>query len=128
MITICQTVPPVPLSKSAVHKKRKKVRVKTGKKIVESFVHTDHGFILNYDTKLVNPKGRDTEDRAAVLYSGGQYKQPHLLGIPKFESSSGKDVEAGVLRELDRYSIGLGDCLGTCSTTASNSGLKGGTL
>ena len=69
----------VPLSKSAVHKKRKKVRVKTGKKIVESFVPSDQGFILHYDTKLVNPKGRDTEDRAAVLYSGGQYKQSQSL-------------------------------------------------
>ena len=78
-------------------------------------------------TKLVNPKGRGTEDRAAVLYSGGKHKQPYLLGIPKFESSSGKHVESGVLDELAKYSIDIKECLGTCyDTTASNSGYKSG--
>ena len=84
-------------------------------------------FILHYDTKLVNPKGRDTEDRAAVLYSGGEHKQPYLLGIPRFESSSGKDVETGVVAELEKHSIPIEDCIGTCyDTTASNSGYKSG--
>ena len=76
---------------------------------------------------MVNPKGRDTEDRAAVLYSGGDHKQPYLLGIPKFPSSAGKDVQEGVVKELDKYSIKLENCLGTCyDTTASNSGYKSG--
>ena len=116
-----------PLSKSALHVKRKIARSKKGKEIIESFVHSDSGYILHYDTKLVNPKGRDTEDRAAVLYSGGVYKQPHLLAIPKLESSAGKDVEAGVLKELDKYEIPIEDCVGTCyDTTYSNSGYKNG--
>ena len=111
----------VPLSKSAVQFKRKKARAKQGKKIMDSFVHSKGGYILHYDTKLVNPKGRDTEDRAAV------HKQPYLLGIPKFESSKGKDVEAGVLKELDKYGIELVDCVATCyDTTFSNSGYKEG--
>ena len=76
---------------------------------------------------MVNPKGKDTEDKAAVLYRGGDYKQPHLLGIPKFVSSAGIDVEAGELKELARYDIPLDKCLGTCyDTTASNSGHKSG--
>ena len=83
--------------------------------------------MLHYDTKLVDPKGRDREDRAAVLYSGGIHKQPYLLGIPRFESSSGKHVEAGVLKELEKYNISLEKCFGTCyDTTSSNSGLKNG--
>ena len=60
----------VQLSRSLVQRKRKKVRVKQGRKIMDSFVHSE-SYVLHYDTKLVNPKGRDTEDRAAVLYSGG---------------------------------------------------------
>ena len=92
----------VPVSKSAVQRGRKKSRAKKGKSIKKSFVHSDCGFVLHYDTKLVNPKGRDTEDRAAVLYSGGIHKQPYLLGIPKFKSSAGKDVEVGVLAQNRR--------------------------
>ena len=116
----------VQISKSLVHRKRKKVRAKQGKKIMASFVHSA-SFVLHYDTKLVNPKGRDTEDRAAVLYSGGVHQQPYLLGIPMFESSKGKDVEAGVLKELEKYGIDLNDCVATCyDTTASNSGYKEG--
>ena len=113
----------VQLSKSKIHRKRRKVRAKQGKKVMDSFVHSDN-FVLHYDTKLVNPKGRDTKDRAAVLYSGGVHEQPYLLGIPKFESSKGKDVEAGVLKELDKFGIELADCVATCyDTTYSNSGL-----
>ena len=115
----------VPLSKTAVHVKRKKMRFQKGKEIMESFFHAPTGYILHYDTKLVNHKGRDTEDRAAVLYSGGPHKQPYLLRIPKFQSSAGRDVEVGVLRKLEKYSVPVSDCLGTCyDTTASNSGHK----
>ena len=82
---------------------------------------------MHYDTKLVNPKGRDKEDRAAVLYSGGIHEQPYLLGIPQFKSSSGKDVEEGVIDVIERFHINLTDCIGTCyDTTASNSGFKNG--
>ena len=94
---------------------------------MSSFVHSDQGYVLHYDTKLVNPKGRDQEDRAAVLYSGGVHKQPYLLGIPKFLSSSGKDVETGVVNELEKYKIPLEECIATCyDTKASNSGYKSG--
>ena len=117
----------VSLSKSRVHEKRKETRFTKGKGIMDSFIPSKTGYILHYDTKLVSPKGRDTEDRAAVLYSGGPYKQPHLLGIPKFLSSAGRDVEAGVLRELKQYNVLVQDCLGTCyDTTASNSGHQNG--
>ena len=117
----------VTVSKSAVQRKRKKIRAKKGESIMKSFVSSDCGFVLHYDTKLVNPKGRDTEDRAAVLYSGGIHKQPYLLGIPKFKSSAGKDVEAGVLAQIEEYEITLSECVGTCyNTTASNSGAKEG--
>jgi hypothetical protein len=116
----------VQLSRSLVQRKRKKVRVKQGRKIMDSFVHSE-SYVLHYDTKLVNPKGRDTEDRAAVLYSGGVHQQPYLLGIPKFASSKVKDVEAGMLKELDKYGIELADCVATCyDTTSSNSGHKEG--
>ena len=90
------------LSKSTVGRQRKKYRFKKGGKLVESFIYSEDGYILHYDTKLVIPKGRDTEDRAAVLYSGGVHKQPYLLGIPKFESSSGKHVESGVMLTLSK--------------------------
>ena len=117
----------VKLSKSAVHRQRKKARCAKGKLLKESFEPAEDGFVLHYDTKLVDPKGRDREDRAAVLYSGGPHKQPYLLGIPRFESSSGKDVETGVLKELEKYDINLEKCVGTCyDTTSSNSGLKKG--
>lgn len=117
----------VPLTKSSVHRQRKKARARKGKEIRNSFVHSDCGFVLHYDTKLVNPKGRDIEDRAAVLYSGGIHKQPYLLGIPKFKSSAGKDVEVGVLAQTEEYNIDLKDCIATCyDTTASNSGAKEG--
>ena len=66
----------VTLSKSSVQRKRKQARKKQGTKIIKSFNQSEDGFILHYDTKLVNPKGKDTEDRAAVLYSGGEHKQP----------------------------------------------------
>ena len=113
----------VPLSKTAVHDKRKKMKFQKEKEIMKSFCHAPTGYILHYDTKLVNPKGRDTEDRAAVLYSGGPHKQPYLLRIPKFQSSAGRDVEVGVLRKLEKYSVPVSDCLRTCyDTTASNSG------
>ena len=122
-----EDVSKVPLSKSAVHVQRKKARYVKGKKIQEAFEPAEEGFLLHYDTKLVNPKGRDREDRAAVLYSGGIHKQPYLLGIPRFESSSGKDVETGVLKELEKYKIELDKCVSTCyDTTSSNSGLKKG--
>ena len=117
----------VKVSKSGVQRQRKKIRAMKGKKIMSSFVQSDKGYILHYDTKLVNPKGRDQEDRAAVLYSGGLHKQPYLLGIPKFLSSSGKDVETGVVNEIEKYKIPLEECIGTCyDTTASNSGYKSG--
>ena len=117
----------VSVSKSAVQRKRKKSRAKKGEAIKKSFVPSDSGFVLHYDTKLVNPKGRDIEDRAAVLYSGGIHEQPYLLGIPKFKSSAGKDVEAGVLAQIEEYDITLSECVGTCyDTTASNSGAKEG--
>ena len=110
-----------------VHRQRKKARVKLGEIIIDSFQPSENGFLLHYDTKLVNPKGRDTEDRAAVLYSGGEHKQPYLLAIPKFQSSSGKDVEDGVLKVIDKYKIDIEDCIGTCyDTTASNSGVRCG--
>ena len=117
----------VPLTKSSVHRQRKKTRARKGKEIKNSFVHSDCGFVLHYDTKLVNPKGRDTEDRAAVLYSGGIHKQPYLLGIPKFKSSAGKDVEVGVLAQIEEYNIDVKDGIATCyDTTSSNSGAKEG--
>ena len=111
----------VKVSKSGGHRQRKKARAIQGNNIMSSFAHSSTGFVLHYDTKLVNPKGRDTEDRAAVLYSGGEHKQPYLLGIPRFESSSGKDVETGVVAELDKYNIPIEDCVANCyDTTASN--------
>jgi hypothetical protein len=61
----------VQLSRSCVLCKR---RVKQGKKIMDSFFHSD-SYVLHYDTKLVNPNGR-----AAVLYSGNVHQQPYLLG------------------------------------------------
>ena len=98
------------------------MRCKKGKEIVKSVNPSKLGFILHYDTKLVNPMWRDTEDRAAVLISGGDHKQPHLLGIPKVESSSGEDVEVGVMQQLDKHEIPVAGCLGTCfDTTSSNS-------
>ena len=51
----------VPISKSAVHAKRKKTRFQKGKEIQDSFVPSDAGYVLHYDTNLANPKGRDTE-------------------------------------------------------------------
>ena len=62
----------VAISKSAAHAKRKKTRIVKGKEIIDSFVQSKTGYILHYDTKLHNPNGRDTEDRAAVLYSCGK--------------------------------------------------------
>ena len=50
----------VKVSKSGVQRKRKKARAKKGKAIIDSFVHSKEGYVLHYDTKLVNPKGRDT--------------------------------------------------------------------
>ena len=44
----------------------------------------------------------------------GFHEKPYLLGIPQFESSSGK---AGVVEQLDKYSIDLKDCIGTCYDT-----------
>ena len=67
----------VQISKSLVHRKRRKVGAKQGKK---------SWFLLF----------------TAVLYSGCVLQQPYLLGIPKFESSKGKDIEAGVLKELEK--------------------------
>ena len=62
-----------------------------------------------------------------MLYSGGVHKQPYMLGIPKFLSSSGKDVETGVVNKLEKYKIPLEECIATCyDTTASNSGYKSG--
>ena len=117
----------VSVSKSSVHRQRKRARAEQGQAIMESFKQSASGYVLHYDTKLVNPKGRDTEDRAAVLYSGGGHTQPYLLAIPTFKSSSGKDVETGVLEVLEKYNIPIKDCLATCyDTTASNSGHKSG--
>jgi hypothetical protein len=56
----------VKVSKSGVQRKRKKARAKKGKAIIDSFVHPKEGYVLHYDTKLVNPKGRDTEDRCTL--------------------------------------------------------------
>ena len=117
----------VPLSKSAVHRQKKKAREEKGQNLLDSFVHSDRGFVLHYDTKMVNPKGRDKEDRAAVLYSGGVHKEPYLLSIPRFRSSAGKDVEDGVLKVIENFDIDLGDSIGTVyHTTESNSLYKNG--
>ena len=117
----------VTLSKSTVQRKKREAREEQGKAIKGSFVSSTRGYILHYDTKLVDPKGRDREDRAAVLYSGGVHKEPYLLSIPQFKSSSGKDVEEGVLAVLENYKLDIKECIGTCyDTTASNSGFKNG--
>ena len=49
----------VKVSKSGVHRQRKKARAIHGKNLISNFVHSPK-FILHYDTKLVNPKGWDT--------------------------------------------------------------------
>ena len=99
------------LSKSVVHVQRRKAT----------------GFLLHDDTKLVKPKGKDREDRSAVLINRGIHNQPYLVGIPRFWSSSDKDVEAGIFRELGKYNISLGKCFVTCyEATFNNYGLKNG--
>lgn len=47
---------------------------------------------VHFDTKLVSSKGRDAEDRGAVLISGGdELRKPKLLGISQFPGSKGVD-------------------------------------
>ena len=51
-----------------------------------------------------------------------------MLWIPRFWSSSDKDVEAGIFRELEKYNISLDKCFLTCyEATFSKYGLKNGT-
>ena len=83
------------MSKSAVQRGRKKSRAKKGKSIKKSFVHSDCGFVLHYDTKLVNHKGRETEDRAAVLYSGESISSHTFLAFP-----SSSQVLEKMLRQM----------------------------
>ena len=76
--------------------------------------------IVHFDTKLVSPKGRDIEDRGAVLISGGdELPEPKLLGIPRFESSKGEDVANVVLEKLKEYDVDLSTIAGVVYDYAS---------
>ena len=117
----------VSLSKSSLHRQAKKARVEKSAAQKEEFVLPSHP-VIHFDTKLVAPKGKDPEERGAILVSGGdELPQPKLLGIPKLRSSSGADVADAVLEQLAKDKVSPSSLTGIVyDTTASNTGWKSG--
>ena len=117
----------VSLSKSTLLRQAKKSRLEKSIALKREFVPPSHP-VIHFDTKLVAPKGKDPEERGAILVSGGdELPQPKLLGIPKLPSSSGADVTDAVIEQLAKDEVSPTSVTGfVYDTTTSNTGRKSG--
>ena len=116
----------VTLSKSTVHRWRKKQREITASEIKSSFLPTRS--VVHWDGKLM-PDGTDTSsliDRLPVIVTKLDDGNAKLLGVPALQAGTGKATSKAVFDLL--HSWGLTDhVIGMCyDTTAVNTGKQAG--
>ncbi|KAG0724984.1 hypothetical protein GWK47_004858 [Chionoecetes opilio] len=81
--------------------------------------------VLHWDGKLLPSLSGDTEDRIAVLLTGEDDAEFHL-GVPASSDSTGRNVAAVVLKEVDEAGV-RDKIIAFCfDTTASNTGMVHG--
>ncbi|KAG0713304.1 hypothetical protein GWK47_016498 [Chionoecetes opilio] len=114
------------VSKSTVHRARIAGREQAAEKIVElRNQEIPERLVLHWDGKLLPSLSGDTEDCIAVLLTGEDDAE-FLLGVPASSDSTGRNVAAVVLKEVDE--VGVRDkIIAFCfDTTASNTGMVQG--
>ncbi|KAG0727484.1 hypothetical protein GWK47_034566 [Chionoecetes opilio] len=114
------------VSKSTVHRARIAGREQAAEKIVElRNQEIPERLVLHWDGKLLPSLSGDTEDRIAVLLTGEDDAE-FLLGVPASSDSTGRNVAAVVLKEVDEAGI-RDKIIAFCfDTTASNTGMVQG--
>ncbi|KAG0730157.1 hypothetical protein GWK47_003324 [Chionoecetes opilio] len=114
------------VSKSTVHRARIAGREQAAEKIVElRNQEIPERLVLHWDGKLLPSLSGDTEDRIAVLLTGEDDAE-FLLGVPASSDSTGRNVAAVVLKEVDEAGV-RDKIIAFCfDTTASNTGMVQG--
>ncbi|KAG0724873.1 hypothetical protein GWK47_039711 [Chionoecetes opilio] len=114
------------VSKSTVHRARIAGREQAAEKIVElRNQEIPERLVLHWDGKLLPSLSGDTEDRIAVLLTGEDDAE-FLLGVPTSSDSTGRNVAAVVLKEVDEAGV-RDKIIAFCfDTTASNTGMVQG--
>ncbi|KAG0710572.1 hypothetical protein GWK47_022550 [Chionoecetes opilio] len=94
------------VSKSTVHRARIAGREQAAEKIVElRNQEIPERLVLHWDGKLLPSLSGDTEDRIAVLLTGEDDAE-FLLGVPASSDSTGRNMAAVVLKEVDERASG----------------------
>ncbi|KAG0716138.1 hypothetical protein GWK47_010338 [Chionoecetes opilio] len=111
------------VSKSTVHQARIAGREQAAEKIVElRNQEIPERLVLHWDGKLLPSLSGDTGDRIAVLLTGEDDAE-FLLGVPASSDSTGRNVAAVVLKEVDEAGV-RDKIIAFCfDTTASNTGM-----
>ncbi|KAG0711437.1 hypothetical protein GWK47_020605 [Chionoecetes opilio] len=114
------------VSKSTVHRARIAGREQAAEKIVElRNQEIPERLVLHWDGKLLPSLSGDTEDHIAVLLTGEDDAE-FLLGVPASSDSTGRNVAAVVLKEVDEAGV-RDKIIAFCfDTTASNTGMVQG--
>ncbi|KAG0730304.1 hypothetical protein GWK47_028506 [Chionoecetes opilio] len=114
------------VSKSTVHRARIAGREQAAEKIVElRNQEIPERLVLHWDGKLLLSLSGDTEDHIALLLTGEDDAE-FLLGVPASSDSTGRNVAAVVLKEVDEAGV-RDKIIAFCfDTTASNTGMVQG--
>ncbi|KAG0730275.1 hypothetical protein GWK47_028563 [Chionoecetes opilio] len=109
-----------------VHRARIAGREQAAEKIVElRNQEIPERLVLHWDGKILPSLSGDTEERIAVLLTGEDDAE-FLLGVPASSDSTGRNVAAVVLKEVDEAGV-RDKIIAFCfDTTASNTGMVQG--
>ena len=105
------------LSKSSIHRQRKKTIKKSADKIKKDFIKPD-GAVLHYDGKIVEYANGSKEDRLAVVLSAPTHVDKQFLGSPVILNETGAEQAATLVRMIDEWGIREYVTGQVCDTTA----------
>jgi len=112
------------LSKSTVHRRRKKQREATAAEIKEHFSHSK--CVVHWDGKLMQDNSGSSHERLPVLVTSLVDGSSKLLAVPQLHRGTGKASAEAVRDALHSWSCDT-ETVGMCfDTTAANTGRKSG--
>ena len=85
--------------------------------------------VLHFDGKAVEEYTagkKETKERIAVICSSPEFDPPHVIGIPKIDSSSGEDIVQGIMALVEDLDLSQYICGLSFDTTSANTGAWNG--
>ena len=121
----------IALSKSTMHRQRRKTKTELAEKLVQNFVNCDtdkSNLVIHWDSKKVKLEDGTIEERLAILLQAVKTERdPQFIGAPRTPDGTGasmRDAMVQLLRDIGVENTRLmGMC---CDSTASNTGAQNG--